>query len=289
MSYRSRKYNDVNHLEADASTSSIKKTHSGNVLNIAGMKDLKIVSQSNDVLSIQGAITIRRVGRAWYVDMITKHEMQPLVKFDKICALDPGQRSFMSGIDLDGNRFQLATNNQGILKALKLKRNIAQSKLALLNKHRTHTYGWYRGLVKAKQDFFLSTQKIKNYIKQLHYHVCKDLVDRYDCIIIPVYQTQRMIQKGKRAFNEMILSLNHFSFRKLLISSARNAGKHVVVCNEEYTSKTCGKCNAVKMDLGSNKTYSCSQCCYKADRDENAAYNIMRFVLAGSLSSELKC
>lgn len=77
----------------------------------------------------------------------------------------------------------------------------------------------------------------------------------------------------------MILSLNHFRFREMLIGKCQILRKRVLVCTEEYSSVTCGNCNSYKMDLGTNKIYECHQCKYKADRDENAAFNILRYVI----------
>jgi transposase len=37
------------------------------------------------------------------------------------------------------------------------------------------------------------------------------------------------------------------------------------------------------MDLEDKKVFNCSQCDYKADRDENAAFNILRFVINTAL------
>ncbi len=93
-----------------------------------------------------------------------------------------------------------------------------------------------------------------------------------------------MIKQGQNKFNDMILSLNHFRFRELLIAKCQILRKRVIVCTEEYTSVTCAQCNKYKMDLEKQKIYNCSGCGYSADRDENAAYNILRFVIKNALS-----
>jgi transposase len=50
----------------------------------------------------------------------------------------------------------------------------------------------------------------------------------------------------------------------------------LIICTEEYTSKTCGSCGRLNHNLGSNKVFKCpyEDCKYLADRDINAARNI---------------
>ncbi len=286
--FRSKKYRDVNLLQCDENDCSIVQRGDKVFLSMVGLGEMEIIIPKCDrrkryIPSIVGGITIRYENNAWYADI--QYHVQPTQLNDqkRICALDPGQRSFLSGFDLNGNSFQLGKDVQKQLLRLKLKRNLAQSEYDRLRKQSHRSYKQYRSFVRAKRSFYLMTNKIKNYVKELHYHCCKYLTDNYDKIIIPVYETQKMIKRGKSAFNDMILSLNHFRFRELLISKCQVLRKRVLVCTEEYTSVTCGNCNRQKMDLESQKIYRCSGCNYVADRDENAAYNILRYVINTAL------
>ena len=46
------------------------------------------------------------------------------------------------------------------------------------------------------------------------------------------------------------------------------------MCDEHWTSKSCGGCGLIKTNLGGNKVYDCSDCNFKLDRDYNGARNI---------------
>jgi len=53
-----------------------------------------------------------------------------------------------------------------------------------------------------------------------------------------------------------------------------DATESVIVCTEEYTSKTCGHCSHVHGTLGSAKKFKCPHCNIVLDRDGNGARNI---------------
>ena len=61
-------------------------------------------------------------------------------------------------------------------------------------------------------------------------------------------------------------------------------GYKVRVCNEAYTTKTCGRCGVVNNAVGGAAVFHCGACGLVADRDYHAARNIylraMPYVLA---------
>jgi transposase len=46
-------------------------------------------------------------------------------------------------------------------------------------------------------------------------------------------------------------------------------------CSEEYTGKTCEVCGEIKHNLGGAKTFTCSNCHTRCDRDANGARNVL--------------
>jgi putative transposase len=65
-------------------------------------------------------------------------------------------------------------------------------------------------------------------------------------------------------------------FASHLTSKAANAGREVVFVNPAYTSRTCAECGQIVLHLPlSQRVFRCA-CGYVADRDENAARNILR-------------
>lgn len=63
---------------------------------------------------------------------------------------------------------------------------------------------------------------------------------------------------------------SHYTFRQRLLDKAQlHPWCKVSICDEAYTSKTCGQCGALHQKLGGNKTFCCpaADCGDRADRD----------------------
>ena len=68
----------------------------------------------------------------------------------------------------------------------------------------------------------------------------------------------------------------HYSFRQQLLHAAEvRPWCRVAVETAAWTSKTRGACGKLQHKLGSAKTFRCPPCQYVADRDFNAAMNIL--------------
>ena len=83
------------------------------------------------------------------------------------------------------------------------------------------------------------------------------------------------------------MTWSHYQFRSVLENKARRyRGAKVVVVDEAYTSKTCGRCGWIHARLGGSKTFRCSECGWVVDRDVNGARNSVLRALARSHVSE---
>jgi putative transposase len=125
-------------------------------------------------------------------------------------------------------------------------------------------------------------EKIRNLIDELHRCTAKWLCENHSVVLLPVFESSRMVVRKGRKINSKtaraMCTLSHYRFRKHLLDKARSyPGCRVVLTQEPYTSKTCGRCGALHHTLGSNKTFACRQlgCGYRTDRDANGARNIL--------------
>ncbi len=131
-----------------------------------------------------------------------------------------------------------------------------------------------------KQKYRLQA-KVKNLVRDAHTRVARDLTARYDTIVLPLFETSKMVRKPpqpgdpRRKLNakaaRALLSLSHYKFRSYLEHRCRVDGRELHTPGEEYTTKACPYCGTC-YDVGGSKTFTCAGCAYVADRDEKAAF-----------------
>ena len=72
-----------------------------------------------------------------------------------------------------------------------------------------------------------------------------------------------------------MMTWSHYSFQQLLIAKARESRDcKVLIVNEGYTTKTCGRCGTMNDKIGGAKTWKCPGCQGIIERDWNAGRNI---------------
>ncbi len=93
----------------------------------------------------------------------------------------------------------------------------------------------------------------------LHKKLATWLCENHRVVLIPEFETQIMGRKSNRKLNSKtargMCTWSHYAFRQRLLSKAELfPWCTVIVCNEAYTSKTCGQCGSLHNKLGSSKT-----------------------------------
>ena len=190
---------------------------------------------------------------------------------NRIVALDPGIRNFQAYYSETSCGFLGIECRQRILKLKKIAFNL-QSKIQLLKNSKTKNK-WK--LNKLKREWKRIISKPTRLLEDLHKKVSLFLCKNFDTILIPEFESQKIIkkmksQKFKKEVIDTTLQLSHYKFRMFLTHKANLMNKNVIVVTEEYTSKTCGGCGNRKQ-VG--KFYKC-KCGFELDRDLNGARNI---------------
>jgi len=86
-------------------------------------------------------------------------------------------------------------------------------------------------------------------------------------------KSQRRI--GSKAARAMA-TWGHYRFKQRLLHKSREyPWCKPIICDEHFTSKTCGQCGFIHDKLGSSKVFKCPQCQFTLDRDVNGARNIL--------------
>lgn len=120
--------------------------------------------------------------------------------------------------------------------------------------------------------------RIKNLVKEVHCKAVKFILKKFSEVILPPFMVSQMVRRANRKIRSktvrQMMCWSHYTFKQRLQMVAEREGARVYIRGEEYTSKTCSHCRFVKHNLGGAKTYKCTQCNLKADRDCCGSRNI---------------
>ena len=220
----------------------------------------------------------------WYMCVQQYKEIQPEIQGEVRCiGIDPGVRTFgtcYSGTEALVVGKDFAKNV--LLPLAKEMRLLLSKRTKLLNslKNLEEIPQWALDQMRSieKQLQYLECKK-QDKIRDLHHRYAWYLVQNYDIIFLPTFETSKMVSNGTNKTRKInrtavhnMLSLKHYQFKQLLKWYCKKYGKIVLDTNESYTSKTRSWNGTIVQDLGSSKTIKDDN--IVLDRDINAARGI---------------
>jgi putative transposase len=125
----------------------------------------------------------------------------------------------------------------------------------------------------ARKHLRVSRQR-KEYCKRLAYSV----IQSNDLVAYEDLNVKGLVRNRKLA--KSISDAGWSTFRSWLEYFGYKYGKVTVAVPPHYTSQDCSHCGHVVKKSLSERTHVCSHCGYTADRDVNAAINILKRGLA---------
>ena len=132
---------------------------------------------------------------------------------------------------------------------------------------------WKKAVISLAREWQRVTDKERDYLHRLS----AEMVKIYDFIAVEKLSTKNMLRNGKLA--KSISEQTWDKLIKLLNEKAASAGIKMVEVDPRGTSQECSNCGATVKKCLSVRTHKCS-CGYEADRDVNAAINILHRGLA---------
>lgn len=190
-------------------------------------------------------------------------------ELDKVIALDPGVRTFLTGYD--GDSFQeFGKADIGRIQRLCSHLDKLMGRVSKAGRRQK------RRMLEAASKLRI---RIRDLVDECHKQVVNYLTSQYKVILLPTFETSQMVVKSKRKLRtktaRQMLTWGHYRFECHLKQSAKKRGVVVIDVNESYTSKTCTKCGYNHSKLGGSKTFKCPNCGHEHDRDWGGARNIM--------------
>jgi putative transposase len=217
--------------------------------------------------------------RLWESPLETKERDSTV----KMVSIDPGVRTFATTYSPDGTVYKLGDRAASRIYRLMIADDDIQGILERKKRNdgsRTSS----KERMKLRRSRRLISDKIHHLTDEMHWKIARFLIDRYDHIVIPPFETAKMSRRydiarqrrrviGKKTVRQM-LRLRHFAFRQKLIYLAGRHGVKVDVLDEIGTTKTCGNCGYWDATIGGKKKYWCPECHVHCDRDVNGSRNV---------------
>lgn len=179
-------------------------------------------------------------------------------------SLDPGIRTFLTGYS--NNKCSQIGNNLTHTSGKYIDR---------IDKIKNTEKACKRNIKKVEKKY---NRKLKNTIDDLHWKSIKYLTDNYGNILIGNLSTKSIVNKRNildKKTKRIALLMRLFNFKQRLAYKCNSKKIGYCEVDEAYTSKTCSNCANYYKELGTNKTYVCTKCNMKLNRDINGARNIM--------------
>lgn len=203
---------------------------------------------------------VYRADGHWYVLIVCDLKESPATKDGPAVGIDVGLRAFLT--DSEGR----VVDNPHCLKQAAKKLRRAQRKLSRRTKGSQRRCKTARAV--ARQHLKVSRQR-----KDHAHKTAREYVDRYTVVAVEDLRVCNMLKNHHLA--RAISDAGWSQFVTILELKAESAGVQVYKVPAHFTSQLCSSCGEVVQKSLSVRTHICPHCGYMADRDHNAARNIL--------------
>jgi putative transposase len=232
----------------------------GRRLKIAGIGRVAVRWHRQIPGTVKTLRLMRKAGQ-WYAVLACKVAPEPLPPTGIDIGIDVGLTSLIT--TSDGEHIAHPAWYRKAQKRLRVaQRRVARRKKGGANRR--------KAVVALQREH----ERIANQRRDFLYKLSHRLLTSYDHVAVEDLRIRNMVRNHH--LSKSILDAGWGMFAAHLISKAANAGREVVFVNPAYTSRTCSACGQIVLHLPlSQRVFRCA-CGYVADRDENAARNVLR-------------
>ena len=212
----------------------------------------------------------------WYLTIPTKETIRRSDNQGRIVAVDPGIRSFITFFAEDSFG-HIGFHDFG--RIIRLGHYLDD----LISRRSNVSGQRKRNMKKAEMRM---RWKIRDLIDELHHKTAKFLVDNFDVICLPTFETSKMANKKSRKLRSgsvrMMMTYAFYRFSKFLEHKCFETGKQLIRVSEAYSSKLNSFTGEIMNNLGSKEYFNFDG--IRINRDINGARNILCFVLTDTSS-----
>lgn len=182
----------------------------------------------------------------------------------QLIVLDPGLRTFMTGLDED------TYTRLGVKVNYKIRKEL----------NKLHTIKNNPNISKQIKNKYQKriNKNIYNKVDDLHWKIIKYLTTSYNTIFLGDMSAKEIVSNKNSCLNKVVkeaaLRTRYYDFRKRLEYKCAITNTGYRLINEMYTSKMCSNCCTYNKKLKGEYIYNCNKCKISIDRDCNGCRNI---------------
>jgi putative transposase len=222
---------------------------------------------------------VEQIKRVRLVRRADGYYAQFLIKAERNIDTTPTGKTI--GLDVGLNHFYTDSNGGQVENPRFLRKS--KKSIKRLQKRLSRKFSKTRKQEKIKQSN--NYLKAKNKLSRKHLKVSRQRKDHAvklaRCVVasndVVVYEDLRvanMVKNHKLA--KSISDASWYQFRVWIEYFGRIFGRTTIAVAPQYTSQDCSNCGQRVQKTLSTRTHKCPHCGYTADRDENAAINILK-------------
>ncbi|NES45676.1 transposase, partial [Moorena sp. SIO2C4] len=218
--------------------------------------------------------TVTRKADGYYVTLSIQDDTVPnVIAIEEVknpVGIDMGLKTFL--IKSDGSEVPIPQYYRKAQKRLKkIQKAVSRSKKGSNNRK------------KAVSKLGKAHKKVADTRKDFHFKTVKKLLDTHDLV---AHEKLNIKGLAKTRLAKSVLDAGWGQFLSILSTKAENAGLVTKAVNPRNTSQNCSNCGQKVPKKLKDRIHSCPHCGYKADRDVNAAKNILYLAVGHPASSK---
>jgi putative transposase len=179
------------------------------------------------------------------------------------------------GLDVGLNHFYTDSFGEKVDTPRFLRKD--ERKIKRLQRRLSKTCKGSKNRAKARNKLGRAHLKVSRRRNDWACKLARHVIQSNDLVAIENLKVRNMVKNHCLA--KSISDAAWYRFREWLEYFATVYGVPVIAVNPSYTSQNCSNCGQIVVKTLSNRTHKCPHCGFVADRDENAALNILKSAL----------
>ena len=216
-------------------------------------------------------------GKYWYISVGIETELYDEELTDISLGIDLGIKDL--AICSNGSVYRNINKDRTIRK---LKKKLKRLQRQVSKKYELNKKGGRccktNNIIKLESQIKLIHRRISN-IRKNHLHQTTTAIVRTKPYRIVIEDLNVSGMMKNKHLSKAVQEQCFYEFRRQLEYKCKLYGIELVIANRFYpSSKTCSNCGHIKSDLKlSDRTYICTECGFRLDRDLNASINLSKY------------